>query len=642
MRHPEADALQLVHVGRHRLDRAELPQTDDDRHRAGEAHSASARDPARVPVIEDGGRAGRGRKRDRGCLPPTERQGSVDVGGDDGQRPRIEGLADGQGSRSGLSGRLLDDRLGGRDRSESGSDELQQTEAGKRDRARPNRAPEQPLSPAERAKVGVELAPIERDDRDPPARQVVDEALRGQGGKPGASTQGHRSLLEQRRRDGQPNVRLVLRETLQGEEHRLRVVTVGDEHRLLARGAQGSCRIVLEVPHTHALHVPTVRGNIRARQPAGEPRAAPHRRSRRRGPRRPIPPGARFRHHRVVTERTLTRAHLLRALLARQLLLERSSASIPDALDQVAGLQTQYAPSGYVGLWSRLAGFERGFLTRALEDRSVVQATLMRATIHLVSAREHWRYASGVRQPRREWWLRAQRGRLTEQDAELAAARMRAALADGPRSVKELGGEAAGFLGGQGLWVDLVRVPPSGTWERRRADRLALAETWVGPCDATEAEGAEHLVRAYLRGFGPARWTDIAAWAGIPAPAALQAGEGLDLVRYRDEGGRELVDLRDAPLPDPDTPAPVRFLPHWDANLLVHARRTGILPEPFRPRVFSTRTPFSVGTYLVEGVVAGAWSVREGTVVLDPFETVSASVRREVEREREALEAFHA
>ena len=123
---------------------------------------------------------------------------------------------------------------------------------------------------------------------------------------------------------------------------------------------------------------------------------------------------------------------------------------------------------------------------------------------------------------------------------------------------------------------------------------------------------------------------------------AKRAGEGIDLVRYRDEAGRELVDLPGQPLPDPDTPAPVRFLPHWDANLLVHARRTGLLPEPFRPRVFSTKNPFSVGTYLVDGSVAGAWSLRDGRIELDPFIDVPVRIKREIETEREALEAFHA
>ncbi len=343
-----------------------------------------------------------------------------------------------------------------------------------------------------------------------------------------------------------------------------------------------------------------------------------------------------------MTERILTRRHLNRALLARQLLLERSGMSIPEAVEQVGGLQTQYAPSGYVGLWTRLADFQRDALTDALEQRSVVQATLIRTTIHVVSAGEFWRYAMGVRRARREWALRIPGRNGDEAPLVEAARQMRDALASGPRTVKDLGELGTGFVGNLGLWVDLVRVPPSGTWERRRADRLALAEDWVGPPDASEDEGLEHLVRAYLRAFGPAAWRDIASWAGTSVGDVKRGGERVGLARYRDEDGRELIDLEEAPLPDPNTLAPVRFLPHWDANLLVHARRTGLLPEQHRPRVFSIRNPFSVGTYLVDGAVAGGWSVREGRVELDPYETLAAKDHRAVEREREALEAFHA
>jgi len=343
-----------------------------------------------------------------------------------------------------------------------------------------------------------------------------------------------------------------------------------------------------------------------------------------------------------MTERILTARVLNRALLARQLLLERSALSLVDAIEQVGALQTQYAPSGYVALWTRLAGFRRESLTEALEDRSVIQATLLRTTIHMVSRREFWMYAMGIRQARRTWALRLRPGAADEAAMLAAAARIRAALADGPRTVKELDGLVTGFVGNASLWIDLIRVPPSGTWERRRADRLALAEDWVGPVDATEDDGLTHLVGAYLRAFGPAPWRDIGRWAGISTAQANRGGEGLTLVRYRDEAGRELLDLPDAPLPDPDTPAPVRFLPHWEAVLLVHARRTGILPEAHRSRVFHTKNPFSVGTVLVDGRVVAAWSLRDGKVVVDPFEDLRPADRRAIEDERAALEAFHA
>jgi hypothetical protein len=342
-----------------------------------------------------------------------------------------------------------------------------------------------------------------------------------------------------------------------------------------------------------------------------------------------------------VTGRVLSERALNRALLARQLLLDRASMSIPAALERVGGLQTQYAPSGYVGLWTRLRDFRRADLTHALEDRSVIQATLMRVTIHTVARADFWHFALGVRQARREL---AGRSPAVPAEAELrhGAARLRAALADGPRYVKELDGLAAGFVGTLSLWQDLVRVPPSGTWERRRADRLALAEDWVGPPDATEAEGLVHLVRSYLRAFGPASWRDIASWAGIPVSAAEEAGGNLDVVRYRDAAGRELVDLPDQPLPDPDTPAPVRFLPQFDANLLVHTRRTGLVPEAHRKRLMNIKNPFPPGAVLVDGRVAGGWSARTGEVVVELYEDLDPAAHDAIEAERLALTAFHA
>jgi hypothetical protein len=151
-----------------------------------------------------------------------------------------------------------------------------------------------------------------------------------------------------------------------------------------------------------------------------------------------------------------------------------------------------------------------------------------------------------------------------------------------------------------------------------------------------------HLVHAYLRAFGPASSKDIGSWAGLPMADVQATAADLDLVRYRDERGRPLVDLPGAPLPDPDTRPPVRFLPHWDANLLVHARRTGLLPEEHRARVFSTKNPFSVGTYLVDGRVVGSWSLREGRIELTAFESLGRRDADAVEEERAGLEAFHA
>jgi len=349
-----------------------------------------------------------------------------------------------------------------------------------------------------------------------------------------------------------------------------------------------------------------------------------------------------------MSERVLTVRELNRALLARQLLLERSALSITRALEQVGGLQAQYAPSAYVALWSRLRGFRRDALTKALEQRRAVQATLMRATIHIVSARDYPYFAAAIRKGRKDWWLRVHEKQLKGIDMAAVAARVRRFLSDAPRRQSEIQNrlEAEGFpriaAVSVGMWVDLVRVPPSGTWEQRRADLYGLADDWVGTSSPTETEALERLVRRYLGGFGPASLNDLSSWAGMQLGALRPVVERLGLRRFRDERGGELLDLRRAPLPDADTSAPVRFLPTWDATLLAHARRTQILPEPYRPLVFQTKPPHSVSTFLVDGAVAGKWRYEKGRVRLESFARLSATARRALEEEAERLAAFHA
>ncbi|HET9346441.1 MAG TPA: winged helix DNA-binding domain-containing protein [Candidatus Limnocylindrales bacterium] len=348
-----------------------------------------------------------------------------------------------------------------------------------------------------------------------------------------------------------------------------------------------------------------------------------------------------------MAERVLTTGHVNRAVLARQRFLERDSLPIPRLLEAIGGIQDQYAPAGYIGLWTRLREFPRGSLTEALERREVVQATLMRSTIHLVSTEDYRLMAAGTRRLRRQWWERTQGRALDSIGMDRAAALARSLLADGPKRQKELQAAFAeeGFeriaWASVGNWVDLVRVPPSGTWDRRRADLYGLADDWVGGMDgASEEDGLELLLRRYLEGFGPAPLADAATWAGVPVAALKPAVERLDLRRFRDEAGRELLDLPDLPIPDPDTPAPVRLLPVWDASLLVHARRTGILPEEHRSKVFNTKTPHSVDTFLVDGRVAGTWRHEDGSITLAPFGKLPRRVADELRDEADRLEAF--
>jgi DNA glycosylase AlkZ-like len=266
---------------------------------------------------------------------------------------------------------------------------------------------------------------------------------------------------------------------------------------------------------------------------------------------------------------------------------------------------------------------------------------MMRATIHLVSKRDYWPFVVGIRRGLREWWLRTHGRDTSLREVAANDRKVRRALRGKTLSRADLEEVIGERWAAAGVFVDLVRAPPSGTWERRRADLYALAEDWVGPEDASEDEGTEHLVRRYLQAFGPARATEIADWASLDASTTRGALDRLELRRFQDEQGKELVDLPRLPLPDQETPAPVRFLPVWDATLLVHARRTQILPERFRARVFNVKTPNSVNTFLVDGQVAGTWRYEKGRVKAQPFGRLSKGVRAELEDEADRLEAFH-
>ena len=341
---------------------------------------------------------------------------------------------------------------------------------------------------------------------------------------------------------------------------------------------------------------------------------------------------------------SLTWKQLNRAVLARQMLLQRSGLPVHRVVERMSGVQAQYIPSAYVGLWSRMEAFERDTLTRALQRGSVVQATLMRGTIHLVSRADYWPIAAAIRDTMRDWWLRVTRSDRTAAEMARAASGLERALANGPRRRKELIAELrieSQEWSGLAYWVDLVRIPPSGTWDARRADLYGLATKWVGADHSDPRSGADLLIRRYLGGFGPATREDIRAFTSLNLSMIDETLDRLS-VRTFAGGDETLFDIKGGPLPDPDTAAPVRFLGTWDATLLVHARRALILPEEYRNRIFHTKAPHSFNTFLIDGQVRGTWRREGGQIRLEAFAPIPRPFRRELETESDRLAAVFA
>jgi hypothetical protein len=325
---------------------------------------------------------------------------------------------------------------------------------------------------------------------------------------------------------------------------------------------------------------------------------------------------------------------LSRATLARQLLLERSSMSIPAAIEHLVGLQAQTPHTAYTGLWTRLAGFRAEELSDLIVARRIVRLALMRGTIHMVTARDAW----GLRPLVQPVLDRAQKGqfgrRLEGVDTDAVVARGRAFVDTEPRTFRALGDhllerwpdrDRMALEQAVRAGVPLIQVPPRGLWGRSGPIAHTSIEAWLGVPPA-EPYTLESLVLRYLAAFGPASVMDAQAWCGLTRLGAVFERLRPRLEVFRDEGGRELFDLPDAPRPDPDTPAPPRFLYDFENMLLSYADRSRIIP-PELTRGIDTRTQESLSTFTVDGFAAGTWRVDRqrwvATLVMTPISALS-------------------
>jgi hypothetical protein len=354
-----------------------------------------------------------------------------------------------------------------------------------------------------------------------------------------------------------------------------------------------------------------------------------------------------------VTERVLSEVELNRALLARQLLLERKRLSVASALERIGGLQAQHGPSPHIALWSRVAGFRPEQLNKALRERKAVKATLMRVTLHIVSTRDYYAFEPVLRLARRAWWADIGPRVGVEFDFEEVGRRTLELVGAGDRAPDELKQLTLGLTKGTepsaGFhWrlavgsASLVHTPPSGFWGHHGPGRFASDAGWLGRAVTPEDDDVAPLVRRHLGAFGPATRGDVSSWSGLSVTTLAPGFERLKLREYRDESGRRLYDLPRQPLPPADTRPPVRFLPKWDSTLLAYEapERTRILPERYRKTVIRKNGDV-LPTILIDGFVAGSWSVKRTTKVatleLDTFEPVPRAWKRELVEEGKRL-----
>ncbi|CAN5355460.1 winged helix DNA-binding domain-containing protein [soil metagenome] len=352
-----------------------------------------------------------------------------------------------------------------------------------------------------------------------------------------------------------------------------------------------------------------------------------------------------------MTDRVLTLRELNRATLARQMLLSRQEVPALEAVERLAGLQAQVPAPPYVGLWTRLRDFRREDLTHLVEQRLVVRATLMRATLHLMTAEDYALLRPALQPALTRSMGSAAGKRLEGLDVDGLAGAARAYFEEKPRTFAELRPWLAGIQPDRDpsalayavrTHLPLVQVPSGGRWGYPGNAPFTTAESWLGRPLSGSSDPHE-LIRRYLAAFGPATVMDVQKWSGLNRLKDFVKEMKPELRSYRDESGKELLDLPDAPLPPAEIPAPVRFVPDYDNLVLAHAGRRRMIPDEYRSRIFLSAARVRA-TFLVDGFVQGAWKIEKSkgtaTLVIEPFIALSKEDRDALAEEGEQLVRF--
>jgi len=346
----------------------------------------------------------------------------------------------------------------------------------------------------------------------------------------------------------------------------------------------------------------------------------------------------------------LGRRALNRALLARQFLLNRERLGAAATIEHLVGMQAQAPNAPYVGLWTRLEGFDPNELAQLIADRLAVRASLMRTTLHLVTARDCLALRPVIRPVlERGLYSGSPFGRnLVGMDMERLLTAGRAILEEQPRTTAALGKlldeqwpdrDAMSLAHAIRYLLPVVQLPPRGIWGASGQATWTTVEAWLGSPVGTSATPDDMIMR-YLGAFGPAGVNDMQAWCWLTKLREVVERLRPRLRTFRDEQGNELFDLPEAPRPDPDIPALPRFLPEYDNLLLSHADRARVIADEHRTRVFNR------GALLVDGFVVGSWKINRGrstaTLAIELFSALAEPDRGDAAAEGARLLAFTA
>jgi Winged helix DNA-binding domain len=350
----------------------------------------------------------------------------------------------------------------------------------------------------------------------------------------------------------------------------------------------------------------------------------------------------------------LSRRALNRALLARQLLLQRATLPAADAIEHLVGMQAQAPLAPYVGLWTRLEGFRTEELAQLIAERRAVRAALMRRTVHLVTARDCLTLRPLLQSVLVSGFASSPFARrLAGLEMQPLIEAGRTLLEERPRTRVELGRllrerwperDAVALAYAVSYLLPLVQVPPRGIWGSSGQATWTTVEAWLGrPLDQNPS--LDDVVLRYLAAFGPASVMDMRTWSVLPRLRDVTERLRPRLLTFRDERGRELFDLPEAPRPDPETPAPVRFLPEYDNLLLSHADRTRVMSADRTTPLFPGNGG-ALGTVLVDGLYRANWKIARrhdsATLIVEPFEPLSSPDRDALAEEGARLLAFAA